>query len=52
MVVGLVLEKREKPLEDANPTNNLSLKMTYNDRNLVTQLMVQFIDGPKSKENL
>ena len=29
MVVGLVLEKREKPLEDPNPANNLSLKMTY-----------------------
>eukprot|EP00347_Sterkiella_histriomuscorum_P023191 403335604 len=52
MVVGLVLEKKEK--EDTNPLNhshslNLSAKKIP-EKTLVTQLMVQFIDGPKTKE--
>ena len=47
MVVGLVLEKKER-----TPKNEESKLTVKKDpaSTLVTQLMVQFIDGPKSKE--
>lgn len=53
MVVGLVLEKKDRP-DDSNSqlggSNLLVRKPT--EKALLTQLMVQFIDGPKAKETL
>jgi hypothetical protein len=53
MVIGLVLEKRERPDDSESSAKNqmnLSTKKQSIEKNLLTQLMVQFIDGPKSKE--
>ena len=57
MVVGLILEKRDRPEESNSslgnqPLSNNLLFRKPTEKVLLTQLMVQFIDGPKAKETL